>query len=91
MTSKVDIDRNKVSLSCKNTWLTSEAFSNLIGDQGIPQPFRSLPNLVSPPDHKGLVTRNTNGWLNVETMQHLNDVINYIIMMMMNRFAFICS
>jgi len=35
--------------------------------------------LISPPDHNGLVTRNTNVWLNVEAMQHLRDIINYVI------------
>jgi len=35
--------------------------------------------LVSPTDHKGLVTHNTDAWLNVEAMQHLHDIINYII------------
>jgi len=35
--------------------------------------------LVSPPSHKGLVTRNTNVWPNVEAMQRIHDIINYVI------------
>ena len=31
------------------------------------------------PDHKGLVMRNTNIWLNVEAMQSLHDIINYVV------------
>ena len=35
--------------------------------------------LVLPPDHKGLVTCNTDAWLNVEAMQHLHDIIDFVI------------
>ena len=35
---------------------------------------------ILPPDHKGLVTRNTNSWLKCETLQckhHINNNITY--------------
>ena len=35
--------------------------------------------VVSPADHKGLVTRNTNACLNAEAIQRLHDIINYVI------------
>ena len=35
--------------------------------------------LVLPPDHKGLVTCNTDAWLNVEAMQRLHDIIDFLI------------